>query len=222
MSKMDVGRICDHFWTEWWRSCWEPAEWFASHPECIPLWGEAPGVDILTLSMDIMHMKWLGTDSYYLGSLLVYLVDMKLPGSAQENITTLWQEIDVIYKQIQVPTRFSCITLGMIRAGKSPFPCLKGKASEVKWLIPVLVKVLEKYLRDTEFEKLMYRGLLQSWAIDQCLEQNIGVPRCQWVFCHNPGAGVLDWGSLLSQPHLSLMIIFEPHEWYMCFMLSTS
>ena len=122
-------------------------------------------------------MKWLGIDSYFLGSLLSYLIEMKLPNNAKANLSLLWSEIVVQYKELNVPTRFSCITKNMIQAGKNPFPHLRGKASEVKWLIPVLVKVVEKYLNDNAFEKLIYKGLLLSWAIDQCLNDNMSLPR---------------------------------------------
>ena len=159
------------------RSCWQPAEWFESHQDCIPLWGRAPAVDILSLSMDMMHVKWLGVDSYYIGSVLSYLIDMKLPGSPQENLTRLWSEIKAGYAAHKSATRFSCMSLSMFRAGKSPFPQLKGKAAEVKNLIPVLADILSNYLVDNDFERLMHTGLMQSLAIDQCLAETKGYAR---------------------------------------------
>ena len=127
--------------------------------------------------MDLMHVKWLGIDSYFLGSLLSYLIEFKLPHQAKTNLSLLWTEIVVVYKELNIPTRYSCLTVNMIKAGKSPFPHLRGKASEVKWLIPVLVKVVKKHLMDNAFEKLIYQGLLQSWAIDECLNSNMSLPR---------------------------------------------
>ena len=159
------------------RSCWEAGEWFEAHQDCIPLWGGVPAVDILSLSMDMMHIKWLGVDSYFIGSLLCYLIDMKMPDSPQNNLSRLWDEIKVMYAQQKASTRFSTLTLTMFRAGKHPFPCLKGKAGEIKSLIPVLVEVTRPYLVDSDFEKLMYDGLLQSFAIDQCLAESGTSPR---------------------------------------------
>ena len=65
----------------------------------------------------------------------------------------------------------------MFRAGKKPFPALKGKAGEIKSLIPILVQVSKPYLMDNAFEKLIYKGLLQSFAIDQCLAEAGTSPR---------------------------------------------
>ena len=159
------------------RSCWEPAHWFAEHPDAIALWGGVPGTDILSLQMDMMHIKWLGIDAYYIASLLVYIVDHKLPSRPQVNLHNLWLEIAEQYKKQNVPTRLSCLTLNMIRANKAPFPALKAKAAEIKCLIPVLVHVAQKYLDGNPFEKLIYKGLLQSWSIDQCLSANMSLPR---------------------------------------------
>ena len=127
--------------------------------------------------MDMMHMKWLGVDSYFIGSVLSYLIDMKMTDTPQNNLSRLWNDIKVMYAQQKTSTRFSCLTLTMFRAGKHPFPCLKGKAGEIKSLIPILVEVTRAYLVDSDFEKLMYEGLLQSFAIDQCLAESGTSPR---------------------------------------------
>ena len=168
------------------RSCWEPIEWFASHTDTIALWGKIPGVDILNLSMDLMHIKYLGIDAYYLASVLVYLVDYKLQGKAQDNLNSIWDEMQLQYQQLKSPTRLSSLTLSMIRAGRSPFPNLKAKASEVKCLVPVVMHIASKYLVSSEFEKLMYQGLVQSWAIDQCLAETKLLPKFQTELCPLP------------------------------------
>ena len=159
------------------RALWEPAEWFQAHPDCIALWGGAPAMDILSLHMDLMHVKWLGIDCYYIGSLFAYVIDMKMTGSAQENISKLWSEIRGGYVELRSPTRLSSLSFTMYRANRSPFPCLKAKAAEVKCLIPVLVEVCFQYLQDSDFERLMYKGLLQSFAIDKCLAENASLAR---------------------------------------------
>ena len=128
----------------------------------------------------MMRIKWLGIDTYYMASVLIYQVDMKLPQSPKANLAQLWPEIVDMYQELQIQTRFSCLALNMIRANQNPFPCLKGKASEVKWLLPALLRVTSKYLVDSDFERLMQQGLLQSWAIDQCLEANRSHPRSTW------------------------------------------
>ena len=127
--------------------------------------------------MDMMHIKWLGVDAYYMASLLVYLVEYKLPGSASHNLSSIWQEIAEQYKVQRSPTRLSCLTMKMIKPAKAPFPVLRAKAAEVKNLVPILVQVSSKYLQDNDFERLMHQGLLRSWAIDQCLSANKDLPR---------------------------------------------
>ena len=131
------------------------------------------------LQYDLMHTKHLGVDCYYLGSILTYLVQFKMGGEPSENVKELWEAIRTTYQELRSPSQFSNITLNMFKAGQAPFPCLKGKASEVKHLVPVLERVCADYLEtDIPEEKLMLRGLQQSRAIDACIHDSGRTPRC--------------------------------------------
>ena len=125
-----------------------------------------------------MHSKHLGTDAYYLGSTLVYLVDWKLPDDPATNLLNVWEAVQAAYRELKSPSRFGVLTLQMFRAGGSPFPCLKGKASEIKHLAPALEKVAVTMLDNTQAqEALILKGLQTSRAIDECLHDLANCPR---------------------------------------------
>ncbi len=91
-----------------------------------------------------MHTKYLGTDSYFLGSLLLYLVEHKMPESAAQNMQRLWREIRAAYAELGIRKWFSCITLRMVKPAQGQLPHLKGKAAEIKSLIPALLHVCDQ------------------------------------------------------------------------------
>ena len=157
------------------RTCWEAAHWRLQHPNCIPLWAH---VDIETLQYDLMHTKHLGVDCYFLASVMVYLVDVKMAEAPAQNLQALWTSIKTAYRELQCPSQFSTMTLNMIRGGGGPFPNLKGKASEVKHLVPALELIASQYLdRGVVEEQLMLKGLELSKAIDACIQDAGRAPR---------------------------------------------
>ena len=132
-----------------------------------------------------MHSKHLGTDAYYVASILVYLVDFKMGEDATANLNTLWAAIKGAYRELRSTSQFGSLTLAMFRAGGSPFPCLKGKASEIRHLVPALERVSTMFLdRANPQEHLMIKGLQHSRAIDACLSE---VGRCSRPFFQKRG-----------------------------------
>ena len=135
-------------------------------------------VGIETLQYDLMHSKHLGTDAYFLGSVLVYMVDFKLEGEPSANLLEVWTAIKAAYSSLRSTNQFSTLTLSMFRAGQSPFPCLKGKAAEVKHLVPAMEVIGPQFLdRENPQELLMLKGLQQSRAIDACISEFADLPR---------------------------------------------
>ena len=168
------------------RQCWSAQEWLDAHPACIALW-RVPGVQLpLTLQYDVMHCKYLGSDAYVAGSIMEYLVSHKLQGTKADNLQTIWDAIVASYAALKTTSRFGSMTLSMFEANKSPFPCLKGKASEVKHFIPSLLAVCRDFLdQSIHIERVMIFALESSYAIDRCLAENKHQPRCSgetWVF----------------------------------------
>ena len=161
------------------RNCWSSEAWFAAHDNPIAIFGRA-NITINTLFYDLMHTKYLGVDSYVVGSILVFLVDHKNTnqGSAQDRLDAIWEAIKEGYHNNHSSCRFTGLTLNMIRASKGvPFAHLKGKAAEVKALVPVLHEIAQHFLDATKREEhLMIEALGQSSLIDQIILHNKHLP----------------------------------------------
>eukprot|EP00971_Amphidinium_carterae_P162645 3224492-Amphidinium_carterae.2 len=126
-----------------------------------------------------MHTKCLGTDSYLLGSLIQCLVEQNVAGTEEENLEQLWQEMQEEYKKGQTRSRFNQLAKSMCKqAAKKAYPCLKGKASEIKHLLQPLQKICQRRLDDSEeLEKRMLQALRFSVEADKSLEQCCEEPR---------------------------------------------
>ena len=163
-----------------WRQCWSAEQWLQAHPNCLALW-RVPGITLpMSLHYDVMHSKYLGSDSYLQGSILEYLVSHKLPGSPGANLQVVWTGIVEGYDALQSPSRYGSLSLTMFQSQGAPFPCLKGKASEVKHLLGPLLQVCRRHLSpEIHIEKVMMVALENSIAIDTCLDENRSVPRFQ-------------------------------------------
>ena len=106
-----------------------------------------PGVSVLSLYPDWMHVKHLGIDKVLLGSVLWILVNMILPGDdASAKLTVIWSDIMRIYKEDNVSCRYGAIKMTMFTHKTTPK--LKGKAAEIKHLGPVFVKVFRAYMSE--------------------------------------------------------------------------
>ena len=102
------------------------------------------GVTILSFYPDWMHCKPLGIDKLLLGSTLYVLVHDVLIGDVEENLTTVWRDIESVYEELDSENRYGHMRQTMFH--KKSQPKLMGKAGEVKDLGPVMVKVWEKHM----------------------------------------------------------------------------
>jgi hypothetical protein len=102
------------------------------------------GVTVLSFYPDWMHCKSLGIDKLLLGSTLYVLVHYILPGSVEENVATVWKDIETYYKELDSENRYGRMRQTMFHQKSQPK--LMGKAGEVKDLGPVMVKVWEKHM----------------------------------------------------------------------------
>lgn len=98
-----------------------------------------------------MHVVHIGTSQYLLGSVLFKLVYQMLPGRPLENMEVLWQEICGEYRSQEVAAQFSSLGLSSflvdVKAPTTAYPRLKGRAAEIKWLVPVLQAIWERRKR---------------------------------------------------------------------------
>ena len=161
----------------WIAVIWENASFAEQHPGRHRLMRHVPGVGISVFIPDILHVKHLGTDAYYLGGLLALLVKYVMPGTQEDNLATLWIAIEVVYKRKRTRNRFGAITLGMIKSSKKPLPCLSGRGLQVKDLVPVMIDVSKGFL---DMGKAEHRdilcGLEASSEMDKILDSHIEYP----------------------------------------------
>ena len=110
------------------------AQQTALHPVFNP--NEVPLAGLSLFKPDWMHTKTLGTDSWLLGSCILFLVKHVLPGTADQNIGVVWEAIQHYYRANGTPCRLSRLTLNMVK--NEPFPRLSAKAMETRHLVPAV------------------------------------------------------------------------------------
>ena len=114
-----------------------------------------------------------GCDQSLLGSVLSYLTIYKMShlGTEVENMAVIFANIKRRYAEAQTSTRFSSIVPNMYK--HAPFPLLRGKAAEIKDLIPIMAIVAIDYLDPTsEYDELVLKLLKTSAYADQLLYEN--------------------------------------------------
>ena len=110
------------------------------NPERVPLGG------ISLFKPDWMHTKSLGTDSALLGSCIMYLISVVLPGTAEQNLGLIWESVQNFYRANHTPVRLGRLTMKMVQ--NEPFPKLSCKAMETRHLIPALEHFVRAWVGD--------------------------------------------------------------------------
>ena len=102
------------------------------------------------------------------GSVLWCVIHIVLPGTPEENLATVWADIQRLYKEMQTENKYWVIRMTMFNTGSQPK--MKGKAAEIKDLIPVLARVWRKYYNDSlEVHRNILTVLDGSAHMDQIL-----------------------------------------------------
>ena len=130
------------------------------------------GVTVHSLHPDWMHAKHLGTDKVLLGSVLYSLLHFVLAaGDLEARLTTIWGEIQEVYRRDAVQNRYGNLKITMFTSRASTK--LKGKAMEVCCLVPVLHKVwLRFYNKKLEVHRKIELVLRTSAHLDAILEEH--------------------------------------------------
>lgn len=119
-------------------------QWRALYPN-LPHWiFELGHVTHHNLEPDELHIIWLGTAMWFLGSVLWMLVFRILPNSATSNMTLLWEQISRCFSIMGTSSQYTSLSVASFCDPKKPnghFPKLKGKGAEVKGLSLVMSKV---------------------------------------------------------------------------------
>jgi hypothetical protein len=83
----------------WMPTIWNPTTWRLAFTGCMLLL-RMPGLTGVSFYPDWMHCKHIGTDMYFLGSILTYLTHHFLTGSPQDNLQILWQRVVQAYQAL--------------------------------------------------------------------------------------------------------------------------
>ena len=78
-----------------------------------------------------------------------------LPGTPEQNLETIWKDIARLYAEKSTQNKYWVIRMNMFHTKSQPK--MKGKAAEVKDLIPVAVGLWERYYNK---ELLIHRQIL--------------------------------------------------------------
>ena len=109
-----------------------------------------PGVGLSTFEVDWLHACDLGVGADLFGNLL-FLVCKHNSGSTEEQrVASVWRDIKQWYVQNQVANQFQSIAKLMIRKKASSSPKLRGKAAEIRSLIPWAVDITERLFGDAD------------------------------------------------------------------------
>ena len=117
-----------------------------------------------------MHTKCLGTDSSLLGSCLLYMAKEVMPGSAEDNLSLIWEAIQDHYRTNNTTTRLSNLTLGMLK--NEPFPKLAAKAIEIKCLLPAVEDFLKPWMASNVIVQWFQRLVTLSRMLDDAVFGN--------------------------------------------------
>lgn len=130
-----------------WRNCiWKPLDWIGwSDRSKIGLFS-IPGISAVTVGLDYMHNKYLGTDQPQFGSVLYMLCYMVLPDSPIQNLLACWDVISKYYVDHNCRNRYGSITKLSMFLRKSGVIKMRGKAAELKGLGAPLLFLWEKYM----------------------------------------------------------------------------
>ena len=164
------------------KSLWIPRAydirtWLASwrNKHCI---FDLSGVTLFTVIVDMLHVKYLGTDMYFNASVLWLLCFKVLPGDCHANLEIVWQAVLQWYDSNPSAERYSNLKLSMFCKPASPnasFPVLKGKAAEIRALTPALYSCWCTYMDpgDTQHKEIKI-ALACSVRVDKILDEQKG------------------------------------------------
>ena len=109
-----------------------------------------PGVGLSTFEVDWLHACDLGVGADFLGNLL-FLVCKHNSGSTEEQrVASVWRDTKQWYVQNRVANQSQSITKLMIRKKVFSSPKLRGKAAEIRSLIPWAVDITERLFADAD------------------------------------------------------------------------
>ena len=147
-------------------------------PDCHPLFNPqlTPGGGLSLFLPDWMHTKSLGTDADLLGSVLSYWAKEVLPGNPEDNISYIWERVQMFYRENQSRCRLSRLTYNMVK--HVPFPRLSAKAVETRDLLPGVEQFCREWVANNPGYPVcvhLHRLVLLSTHLDRIVFANQGL-----------------------------------------------
>ena len=104
-----------------------------------------PGIDATSFVVDWLHTADLGVAADFAGNVIFLLADHHFGGSSfEERLANVWLDIRQWYKATKAENQFESITPTMVRAKATKSPKPKGKAGEIRYLVPWLKDVTQR------------------------------------------------------------------------------
>ena len=155
----------------WKQHCYTKRSWSRTHDEHPLL--SLPFCCIFTILADYMHVKYLGVDQYFFGSVFCLLVWVILPGTAKQNCDKLFDRLKHFYVQLRTRSRYNSLNPNMLR--KQGQAKLKGRAAEIKHLGSVLGHVWAELMDPGDALHVTVKLALQNnRRMDEILQDNPG------------------------------------------------
>ena len=85
-------------------------------------------------------------------------------GTPEENLATVFDTIQAIYKRDNVNNRYRVLTMRMIGGSNTTYPKLKGKAAEIRDLTPVLLEIWQAGMDATNETHVTVKLALETGA----------------------------------------------------------
>ena len=133
-----------------------------------------PGLGVLAIYPDVMHVKHLGTDAYFYGSVLKYLTHHYLQQDTPENLERVWALVQHAYSANRTRHRYTNMRLSMFAGLPHHFPKLKGRAAEIRNLGRPLLHVVDELLDMTSLTNRQIRlGLKLSVRMEEIIDEHV-------------------------------------------------
>ena len=148
------------------------AAWRAATPSRHVLF-DLPGCGIYLYMPDVMHTLHLGLYQYYIGSVLELMVFLMMPNRPENNMAVVWEMIHAYYKAHNTKSRFSNLRISMFHPPPGKFPVLKGKAAEVRCVVPAIASVFESVMTATDLQhQQILTGLKMAIQMESILDDH--------------------------------------------------
>lgn len=150
---------------KWMRLLFTIAQWLATYGGSAPHYiFQVAGVSHYSIEPDELHIMYLGTVQYMLGSILYLLVYKILRERPEENMNKVWAVISQFYKDNHISVQYTNLTLTSFVDTRKPhghYPRLKGKGAETKNVVEAVHHAWLTLVPDTFESKAEIANMLR-------------------------------------------------------------